>query len=121
MSKLFMLTVTGLDVKTDWREVRERILDEFADVLDVMATTLGGTILVVYREPAEVDRWLDTVTDTILDRRRRQIRGYPLARGTPALTQGSPSVARARSRDHGGGVARRWGDHGQARDGGAQP
>lgn len=69
-SKLFILTVTGLNVRSDWRAVHDRMLDEFPGVLDVLATTMPGTILIVHTDPSDVDAWLDTVTATILDRRR---------------------------------------------------
>lgn len=69
-ARLFILTVTGLEVRSDWRAVHDRLLDEFPGVLDVLPTTMAATILIVHTDPSDVDAWLDTVTATLLDRRR---------------------------------------------------
>jgi hypothetical protein len=62
-----------MDVSSDWRVVHDRLLDEFPEVTDVLATTMKGTILIVYEHaaPADAGQWLDTVSETILSRRRR--------------------------------------------------
>jgi hypothetical protein len=77
MPSLCLLTVPGLEVSSDWRLVHDRLLDEFPEVTDVLATTTKGTILVTYEDPAPGDagRWLDAVSETILHCRR--------SRGTP--------------------------------------
>jgi hypothetical protein len=69
MQRLYMITVPGLEVKSDWAIVHDRLLDDFPRVTDVLATTMPATILIVYRGRAEIDGWLDTVSDTILCRR----------------------------------------------------
>lgn len=74
MPKLCLITVPGLEVRSDWRLVHDRLLDEFPQVSDVLPTTISETILVVYDEaaPGDPGRWLDTVSDTILAWRRNR-------------------------------------------------
>jgi hypothetical protein len=69
MQRLYMITVPGLQVKSDWAMVHDRLLGDFPRVTDVLATTTPATILIVYQGRPEIDGWLDTVSDTI--RRRR--------------------------------------------------
>jgi hypothetical protein len=72
MSKLCMITVPGLRVSSDCRLVHDRLLDEFPEVTDVLATTIKETILVIHERaaPENADRWLDAVSETILYRRQ---------------------------------------------------
>jgi len=67
MPKLCLITVPGLRVGSDWRLVHDRLLDEFPQVSDVLATTMKETILVVSRDvaPGDPGRWLDTISETI--------------------------------------------------------
>jgi hypothetical protein len=69
MPRLYMITLPGLDVKSDWRIVHDRLLDDFPDVDDVLATTTPETLLIVYRGRAEIDEWLDALSDGVLHRR----------------------------------------------------
>jgi hypothetical protein len=75
MPKLCMITVPGLEVG-DWRLVHDPLLDEFPQVTDVLATTMKETVLVVYEDaaPDAAGRWLDTVSETILNCRRSRSR-----------------------------------------------
>ena len=77
MPRLYQITVPGLEVAADWRLVHDRLLDEFPEVTDVLATTMSETILVVHERAASGDasRWLDTVSETLLHRGQR--RGAP--------------------------------------------
>ncbi len=68
MARLYQLTVPGLDVRTDWRTVHDRLLDDFLGVGDVLATTIDATILIVYEGPPQVDRWLESITSSVLAR-----------------------------------------------------
>jgi hypothetical protein len=63
MQRLYQVTVPGLDVVSDWRVVHDRLLDQFAEVTDVLATTMKGTILLVYEGSADPDEWLETVAN----------------------------------------------------------
>ena len=65
--KLYLITVPGLEITSDWRVVHDRLLDEFPEVTDVLATTMKGTILILYGGPAHADAWLETVSETILN------------------------------------------------------
>jgi hypothetical protein len=80
MPQLYMLTLPGLDVKCDWRAVHDRLLDDFDEIEDVLATTMAGTLLVVFRGDPDVDGWLDGVSEAVLSRQlsagRRRLHGH---------------------------------------------
>jgi hypothetical protein len=67
--RLFMLTVPGLRVASDWAAVHDRLLDDFPGITDVLATTMTATLLIVYEGDANVDAWLEGISDGILSRR----------------------------------------------------
>jgi hypothetical protein len=71
--KLYLVTVPGLDVKSDWRLVHDRLLDDFPEVSDVLATTMPATILIVYEGSPQGGRWLEGVGREV----------YALAHGPP--------------------------------------
>jgi hypothetical protein len=71
MPRLFMITVPGLEVKSDWRIVHDRLLDDFPKVDDVLPTTIPETLLIVYRGRPQIDEWLDAVSEGVLLRRTR--------------------------------------------------
>ncbi len=79
--KLYLITVPGLEITSDWRLVRDRLLAEFSEVTDVLPTTMKGTILILYGGPPHADAWLETVSETILNFRRV---GSPRQPETPA-------------------------------------
>jgi hypothetical protein len=66
-----MITVPGLDVKSDWLPVHDLLIDEFRKVTDVLATTIPETLLIVYHGRADIDAWLGGVTEAVLVRRMR--------------------------------------------------
>lgn len=67
--RLYLVTVPGLDVKSDWRLVHDRLLDDFPEVTDVLATTVAATILIVYDGTAQPSGWLDSMSDSIRSRK----------------------------------------------------
>lgn len=71
MPQLCMITVPGLQVKLDWAAVHDRLLDDFPQVTDVLATTMTATLLIVYEGDADIDAWLRGVSEGILSRRMR--------------------------------------------------
>jgi hypothetical protein len=71
MPRLYMITVPGLEVKSDWRIVHDRLLDDFEQVDDVLPTTTPETLLIVYRRRAHVDEWLDALSEAVLLRTTR--------------------------------------------------
>jgi hypothetical protein len=71
MPRLYMITVPGLEVKSDWRIVHDRLLDDFEKVDDVLPTTTPETLLIVYRGSAHVDEWLDALSEAVLLRGMR--------------------------------------------------
>jgi hypothetical protein len=64
--KLYSITIPGLEVRFDWQVIHDRLLDEFPEVTDVLATTMKGTILIVYEGAADGDAWIETASETIL-------------------------------------------------------
>jgi hypothetical protein len=71
MQKLYLITVPGLDVRSDWRVLHDRLLDEFPAMSDVLATTITATILIVYAGAPDADAWLESITETVLGLRQR--------------------------------------------------
>ena len=69
--KLYSLTLPGLDVRSDWRAVHDRLLDDFPAIEDVLPTTTAATILIVYEGTALLDAWLDSIDEAVLSRRLR--------------------------------------------------
>jgi hypothetical protein len=69
MAQLLTLTVPGLEVKSDWSAVHDWLLDSSAQITDVLATTMAGTLLIVHEGDAEVDAWLERISEAILARR----------------------------------------------------
>jgi hypothetical protein len=65
MPHLYQITAPGLDVRSDWRTVHDRLLDEFPGVGDVLATTIGATVLIAYEGPPQVDRWLESISSSL--------------------------------------------------------
>jgi len=63
--KLYWLTLPGLDMRSDWRVVHDRLLDDFPAVDDVLPTTMVATLLVVYRGLPQADRWIDSINDAV--------------------------------------------------------
>jgi hypothetical protein len=69
MPKLYEITIPGLSVAAEQPVVRHRLLADFDDVLEVLATTMPATVLIVYRGAAKPDNWLDALTDAVATRR----------------------------------------------------
>ena len=69
MQQLLMITLRELDVGLDWRAVHDRLLDDFAGVSEVLATTTPRTILIAHEGPPEIDGWLESIGEAILSRR----------------------------------------------------
>ena len=69
---LYMVTVPGLDVKSDWLPVHDLLLDEFPDVTEVLATTIPETLLIVYCGRADIDAWLAGLDEAVSVRRPRR-------------------------------------------------
>lgn len=101
MPQLFMLTVPGLKVASDWAAVHDHLLDDFPGIIDVLATTMTATLLIVYEGDADVDAWLECIGEAILTRRlsgesapRSRARSPARADlGTQSHTQSSPGIS----------------------------
>jgi hypothetical protein len=74
MQRLCRITIPGLSLKWDFAAARERLLGDFPDVHEVIATTAPSTLLVLYAGQDEVDAWLDALLDTVAARQARPSR-----------------------------------------------
>jgi hypothetical protein len=81
MQRLCRITVPGLSLKWDFAAARERLLRDFPEVHEVIATTAPATILVVYSGEDRVDAWLDSLLDTVAAREGKAVRRHLLGRG----------------------------------------
>ena len=61
--KLYMVTVPGLRVTSDFASVRDRLLDDCPGVLDVLPTTIKATRV-------NLDAWLERAGDEVVWRHR---------------------------------------------------
>jgi hypothetical protein len=61
MPTLCRITIPGLSVKRDFTAARRRLLAEFPDIQEVVATTAPGTLVVLCSGSEDVDAWLDTL------------------------------------------------------------
>ena len=80
--KLYSLTLPGLDVRSDWRAVHDRLLDDFPAIDDVLPTTMVATVVIVYSGSAQVDGWLASIEAALLIRRGRAAGGPAADRRT---------------------------------------
>jgi hypothetical protein len=64
MQRLCRITVPGLSIESDFAAARERLLAEFPNVHEVIATTAPATLLVLYSGQAEADAWVDALLDS---------------------------------------------------------
>ena len=65
MHRLCRITVPGLSIKSDFTDVRQRLLRDFPNVHEVVATTAPATLLVVYSGPDDADAWCNALLDSI--------------------------------------------------------
>jgi hypothetical protein len=68
MKKLYEITIPGLSLKIDFPAVRHRLLADFPHVIDVLAMTTPGTVLIVYLGEDEVDAWIDALSESVATR-----------------------------------------------------
>ena len=71
MQKQYEITIPGLSMTADFPAVHHRLLADFPDVVDVLATTTPATVLIVYTGEHEVDCWIDALSDSVATRRTR--------------------------------------------------
>jgi hypothetical protein len=74
MQNLCRITVPGLVVKRDFTAARRRLLAEFPDIDEVIATTAPGTLLVLSCGSEDVDAWLDTLDSLAIREVRKTVR-----------------------------------------------
>jgi hypothetical protein len=88
MQRLCRITVPGLG-KSDFTAARERLLTDFPNVAEVVATMTPETLLVVYSGRDESGAWYSTLLDSIatrqgITRRLPRWRDGRLGGGDPA-------------------------------------
>jgi hypothetical protein len=71
MQKLYEIAIPGLSMTADFPAVHHRLLADFPDVVDVLATTTPATVLVVYIGEQAIDCWLDALSDSVTARPTR--------------------------------------------------
>lgn len=74
MQMLCRITIPGLVVKRDFSAARRRLLTEFPEIEEVIATTAPGTLLVLSRGPEDVDAWLGTLDGRVGSEARKTVR-----------------------------------------------
>jgi hypothetical protein len=65
MEQLCRITVPGLSVKRDFAASRERLLADFPNIHEVLATTAPETLMVLYSGPENVRAWLDSLLESV--------------------------------------------------------
>jgi hypothetical protein len=64
MQRLCRITVPGLSIESDFAAARERLLADFPNVHEVIATTAPATLLVLYSGAPEADAWVGALLDS---------------------------------------------------------
>ncbi|MCW3030295.1 MAG: hypothetical protein JWM66_428 [Solirubrobacterales bacterium] len=65
MQRLCRITVPGLSVRRDFTAARRRLLVDFPDIQEVVATTTPGTLVVVCSGSEDVEAWLDALLESV--------------------------------------------------------
>ena len=68
MQRLCRITVPGLSVERDFTAARQRLLTEFPNIDEVIATTAPGTLLVLASGRADVEAWVEALIDSVTTR-----------------------------------------------------
>jgi hypothetical protein len=63
--RLYEITIPSLSIENDFAVVRQRLLADFASVVEVLAMRMPGTVLIVYRGEDEVDAWCGALSDAV--------------------------------------------------------
>jgi hypothetical protein len=63
MQRLCRITVPELSIKSDFTAARQRLLADFPNIHEVVATTVPGTMLIIYSGSDEADAWYDALAD----------------------------------------------------------
>jgi hypothetical protein len=72
---LCRITVPGLSIKRDFTAARRRLLAQFPEIDEVVATTAPGTLLVASSRPQDVDAWLDVLLRGEMSSQARAVAG----------------------------------------------
>ena len=91
MQRYYRITVPGLAVKRDFTAARQRLLADFPNVHDVIATTAAATLLVLYSDHEDPDAWIQALRELVAGRRVKAS-SRPLRRCAESL-EGDDSAA----------------------------
>jgi hypothetical protein len=69
VQKVYEITIPGLSMQTDFPAVRHRLLADFPQVTDVIATTTPATVQILYTGEAAVDAWIAALSESVAARR----------------------------------------------------
>ena len=86
MLRCYEIALLGLRMQAELPAVRARLMADFPQILSVAAIPSSATVLILYVGDPEPDAWLDTLSDAVLNLRRR-LRPSPIR----------PSVAPSRT------------------------
>lgn len=65
MQRHYRITVPGLSVKRHFTAARQRLLTDFPNVHEIIATTAAATLLVVYSVQEDPDAWIETLRELV--------------------------------------------------------
>jgi hypothetical protein len=81
MQRLCRITVPGLSLGRDFTTARRRLLVDFPDIQEVVATTTPGTLVVVCSGSEDVDAWLDALLESVTTGDAKSTKTPPHRRG----------------------------------------
>jgi hypothetical protein len=55
------IAVPGMSMRQDFKAARQRLMDDFPTIEDVIATTASGTVLIIASDPIDVNAWQETL------------------------------------------------------------
>jgi hypothetical protein len=68
MDRLYQVMIPGLSIAAHFPAVRRRLLADFPEVCEVLATTMPGTVLIAHRGEPQTDAWLNALEDAVATR-----------------------------------------------------
>jgi hypothetical protein len=101
--RLYEITIPALSLETEFPAVRRRLLADFPRLVEVLAMSTPGTVLIAYRGEDEVDAWCEAVSDAVATRRR----SHSLPTRRPSHGRRLEGTKRARQRPVAGEARKR--------------
>jgi hypothetical protein len=92
--RLYEITIPRLSIETDFAAVRQRLLADFSGVIEVLAMSTPGTMLIVYEGEDEVDSWCEALDDAVAARQRSWPRDGEMGKRTMGAAGFEPATSR---------------------------